>query len=74
MSIYDKEEALKNIKKLEELAKKEESLISQKKTNRKLSIASIILGGIGIIIPPAAFLSVGAFIGLNIHEKNLEKQ
>ena len=47
MSIYEKEDGLKYIKKLEELEKKEESLISQKKNNRKFSIASAIFGAFG---------------------------
>ena len=74
MSIYEKEDALKNMKKLEELIKKEESLISQKITNAKLSIANALLGGIGIVFTPACLLAVGGYIGLKIHDKYLEKQ
>ena len=75
MSIYEKEDGLKYIKKLEELEKKEESLISQKKNNRKFSIASAIFGAFGgFIIPPAEILSIAGLIGLKIHEKYLEKQ
>ena len=74
MSIYEKEDALKNIKKLEDFVKKEESLISQKKVNIGLTFANVILGGIGIVFTPACLLSVGGYIGLKLHDKYLEKQ
>ena len=74
MSIYEKEEALKNIKKLGDFVKKEESLMSQKKVNIGLSFANAILGGIGIVFTPACLLSIGGYIGLKIHDKYLEKQ